>query len=101
MATSSKFNAAQRLRQALGIESVEIGSFPRNASATKRGPGRRHVDGVEKNAPIKPPKAGFGFVQHIANAVRRSRRNAIAQIGIRQFKRQQRRERATVADIVS
>ena len=36
----NKLNAAQQLRQALGVEVIEAGQFPRNASATKRGPGR-------------------------------------------------------------
>lgn len=41
-------NAAQRIRQLMGLPVAAYQSLPRNASFTKRGPGRRHQQGKAK-----------------------------------------------------
>lgn len=54
-------NAAQQIRQALGIEVGNTAALrQRNASATKSGPGRRHAqgDGTGANKTAKQKSAG-------------------------------------------
>lgn len=80
----NKLNAAQQLRQALGVEVIEAGQFPRNASATKRGPGRRHKDGTKRDTPIQNKTGAFAG-QHTVDSARRLRRVTIEKIGRRQY----------------
>jgi hypothetical protein len=56
----------------------------RNASATKRGPGRYHSVGARKNSPIKSKGAPRGFTLHKASEERKERRNMIKTYGRRQ-----------------
>ena len=55
-------NAAQQIHQFLGVadKSESVGN-QRNKSATKAGPGRRHMqgDGTGKNKTIKQKRAGM------------------------------------------
>lgn len=61
-----------------------------NDSATKRGPGRRHKLGHQKNTQPKTRGTPSGFVLHAASPAKRERRAAIKAAGsFRQFKRQQ------------
>lgn len=56
-----QMNAAQQIRQALGIEASNVTAFrQRNVSATKSGPGRRHAqgDGTGANKTAKQKSAG-------------------------------------------
>ena len=58
-----------------------------NPSSTKKGPGRKHAQGIKKAGAPKPPSAGMGFVQH-TNPSRAKRRALITcHGGIRRFKR--------------
>jgi hypothetical protein len=56
---------------------------PRNPSATKAGPGRRHKQGHQKASPIKSRGAPVGFVQH-TNKPKNTRRAEFARMGRRQ-----------------
>lgn len=74
-----KLNAAQQLRQAFGIESTTVaGTKQREASHTKSGPGRRHVDGSGKRSDksIKQLAAG-SFGRGLRNARTRQNLNLI------------------------
>lgn len=79
-----KWNVAQQLRHALGIDVVELDSFPRNPSSTKSGPGRRHVAGQQKDSPIKRRGAPAVFTQHYS-PLRRKQRAMLKRLGRRQF----------------
>lgn len=80
-------NAAQQIRQALGIEAGNTAAFrQRNASATKSGPGRRHVDG-EKRAKRERGPTGHFAGQH-TNPRANARRAVKADIGARQYRKQ-------------
>lgn len=65
----------------------------RNAHPTKSGPGRRHKNGEKHGKPPVPAK-GPWLGQHVATAARQRRREIVALIGIRQFKKLQRQQRA-------
>lgn len=77
----------------LGLKPAKEGTR-KEPSTTKRGPGREHHSGHKKASPIKSKGAGIGFVQHTASAAKRERRRVIAAIGIRQYKRRDRRGNA-------
>lgn len=62
----------------------------RNPTTTKRGPGRKHVQGHKHGKPPVAPKGNW-LGQHTADAAKRERRALIALIGIRQYKRRDRR----------
>jgi hypothetical protein len=68
----TKLNAAQQLRTVLGIESSLSVHKQRQASYTKSGPGRRHVDGTGKRADktMKQLAAG-GYGHGLRNAITR------------------------------
>lgn len=65
----------------------------RHPHATKSGPGRRHKDGTPRLSPPKPPRAGFGFVQHKASSEKALRRANVKALGRRQAIKAAKRER--------
>ena len=81
-------NAAQQIRQALGIE--EAGTYTthiqRNASATKSGPGRRHVEGLKRGKDDHPPAGHFAGTH--TNPKANARRAVKDEIGARQYRKQ-------------
>lgn len=74
----AKLNAAQQLRQALGIESVVGATKQWEASHTKSGPGRRHVDGsgLRSDKTLKQLAAG-SYGRGLRNARDRKNRDAM------------------------
>ena len=74
----SKLNAAQQLRQAMGLEWVSVENQQREASHTKGGPGRRHVQGSGKRSDktLKQLQAG-AFGRGLRNARDRKNRDAL------------------------
>jgi hypothetical protein len=74
----AKLNAAQQLRQAMGLEWVSVENKQREPSHTKSGPGRRHVDGSGKRSDktLKQLSAG-AFGRGLRNARDRKNRDAI------------------------
>lgn len=65
----------------------------RHPHATKSGPGRRHKDGAQRASPPKPPRAGLGFVQHLAGPEKVLRRANVKALGRRQSIKAAKRER--------
>lgn len=53
----------------------------KNASSTKRGPGRKHVSGHQKASPIKSRGAPIGFFKHFADTEKQARRNTMRAVG--------------------
>lgn len=53
----------------------------KNHTSTKRGPGRKHVDGHQKASPIKSRGAPLGFVKHFASMEKQERRNTMRAVG--------------------
>ena len=92
----AKLNEAQKLREALGIEVAPFGANELRASATKKGPGRRHEQGLKRDAAPKR-SAGIGFVQHEASADKRERRALVKKLGRRQALKAIKAERREVA----
>lgn len=74
----AKLNAAQQLRTALGIESPLSAHKQREASHTKSGPGRRHVDGsgMRADKTLKQLAAG-SYGRGLRNQRSRQNRDAI------------------------
>lgn len=58
-----------------------------NPTSTKRGPGRKHCAGHQKDSPIVPKGAPRGFVQRENPERSGPRRAYIKAYGIRQWKR--------------
>lgn len=56
----------------------------RNAHPTKKGPGRRHGQGVKHPAAPKPAKGGEWLGQHKASAAKKLRRANVKALGRRQ-----------------
>lgn len=71
-------------RKNSGRASREGCTTDRNASATKRGPGRFHAAGHHKATPPKSKGAPHGFVLHTASEARKERRTQIKAFGRRQ-----------------
>ncbi len=65
----------------------------RNPSATKAGPGRRHVSGHKRAKPVPSKGAGVGFVLHQADAAKKLRRANVKALGRRQAIKAAKRER--------
>lgn len=65
----------------------------KNASATKRGPGRFHEQGHKKSSPVAQHGTPRGFVLH-TNPAKKDRRDLIAIHGRRQFLRMLKEDRA-------
>jgi hypothetical protein len=83
-----KLTTAQALLVTMGLDDLRLDAHyhPREKHPTKRGPGRVHEQGLEKDKRIKarPP---MGFVVH-TNAARAERRAKVKDYGgIRRFKR--------------
>jgi hypothetical protein len=77
-----------------GSAEMAITVVNKSHSATKSGPGRVHAQGHKKASPVKASGAGVGFVQRVASKAKRERRAVIAAIGVRQYKRRDRRGNA-------
>ena len=65
----------------------------RNASATKKGPGRFHKEGAKRTTVTPQRGAPMGFVQHEASAEKKLRRANTAALGRRQAIKAAKRER--------
>lgn len=84
-----KFNAAQRILMACGLDDLRLVSHHHNGgnkSHTKSGPGRVHEqgEGDNPNAKVSPKsKAGISFPQH-TNLAKAARREMVARMGRRQ-----------------
>ena len=74
----TKLNAAQLLRQAIGIEAANGALKQREVSHTKSGPGRRHADGTGKRADktLKQLSAG-SYGRGLRNQRERQNRDAM------------------------
>ena len=82
-------NAAQQLRKALGIEGADFNTAAyrqRNASATKSGPGRRHVQGLKRGKADRSPSGEFAGTH--TNPQANARRAVKEAIGARQYRKQ-------------
>jgi hypothetical protein len=83
-----KMNAAQQIRQALGIEAGTYTTHTqRNASSTKSGPGRRHVDAHKRGKAEKGGQPG-DFAGTHTNPQANARRAVKESIGARQYRKQ-------------
>ncbi len=70
------------------------GEHSKRARATKRGPGRYHMDGIKTHREPKGHGIGAEWLGVYNNTERNSERALKRALGARQFKRQQRAERA-------
>jgi hypothetical protein len=77
-----------------GSAEMAITVVNKSHSATKSGPGRVHAQGHKKATPVKAKGAGIGFEQRVAPEAKRERRKVIKAIGVRQYKRRDRRGNA-------
>jgi len=72
----------------------DVQEHAKRASATKRGPGRRHSQGQQRSqARSDRPGMGAQWLGERTNSERNSERALKRQLGARQFKRMQREQR--------
>jgi len=85
-----KLTTAQKLLVAMGLDDLRLVSHHggKREKCTKRGPGRKHQQGLEHGTAAKPP-IGHWLGLHKASAEKRLRRACMKLSGIRQHKRAQ------------